>query len=124
MKPTGEFHLGNYYGAISPAVALSQNPNNEVLLMCVDWHGLTNRSQMLIPGHLTHKIISVYLALGFNLKENAIILQSDFKEIQENAWYLGCASSSGLLDRAHAYKDALVSGKESSCGLLFYPVLM
>lgn len=124
MKPTGEFHLGNYYGAIGPAVALSENPDNEVLLLCVDWHGLTDRSQMLVPGNLTHKIISVYLALGFNLKNNAIILQSDFKEIQENAWYLGCASSSGLLDRAHAYKDAMVNGKESSCGLLFYPVLM
>lgn len=124
MKPTGEFHLGNYYGAIGPAVALSQDPNNEVLLLCVDWHGLTNQSQMLVPGHLTHKIISVYLALGFNLARNAVILQSDFKEIHENAWYLGCASSSGLLERAHAYKDALANGKESSCGLLFYPLLM
>lgn len=124
IKPTGEIHLGNYYGAIQPAVKLSQDPNNEVLMLCVDWHGLTNRSQMLVPGFLTHKTISVYLALGFNLKDNAILLQSDFKEIQENAWYLGCASSSGLLERAHAYKDALANGKESSCGLLYYPLLM
>lgn len=124
IKPTGEIHLGNYYGAIQPAVKLSQDSNNSVLLLCVDWHGLTNRSQMLTPGFLTHKTIAVYLALGFNLKDNAILLQSDFKEIQENAWYLGCASSSGLLERAHAYKDAIANGKESSCGLLYYPLLM
>lgn len=124
IKPTGEIHLGNYYGAIAPAIEASHNPEYEVLLVCVDWHGLTNRVEMLMPGHLTHKLISVYLALGFNLKNNSVILQSDFKEIQENAWYLGCSSSSGLLERAHAYKDALANGKESSCGLLNYPLLM
>jgi len=124
MKPTGEFHLGNYYGAVAPAVELSQNPQKEVIMLCVDWHGLTDRSKILVPGRLTHKIISVYLALGFSTKNNSIILQSDFKEIQENSWYLGCSVSSGLLERAHAYKDALANGKESSCGLLYYPVLM
>ena len=112
MKPTGEFHLGNYYGAIAPAVELSKNPDYEFILLCVDWHGHTDRSQILIPGQLTHKIISIYLALGFSLENNSVVLQSDFPEIQENAWYLGCASSSGLLERAHAYKDAMANGKE------------
>ncbi len=124
MKPTGEFHLGNYYGAIAPAVELSKNSDYEVLLLCVDWHGLTNRSKILVPGQLTHKIISVYLALGFSLKNNSILLQSDFKEIQENSWYLSCTASAGLLERAHAYKDALANGKEATAGLLYYPLLM
>ncbi|MES2613940.1 MAG: tryptophan--tRNA ligase [Bdellovibrionota bacterium] len=124
MKPTGQVHLGNYLGAIRPAVEMSHNENNEVILLCPDWHGLTNKMDMLLPGSLTNSIIAVYLALGFNLKNNAIILQSDFPQIQENAWYLACACSAGLLERSHAYKDALASGKEATSGLLFYPVLM
>ena len=124
MKPTGEAHLGNYLGAIKPCINMSQNPDLEVILSCVDWHGLTNRSQLCLPGELTHKIVSLYLALGFNLKNNAIILQSDFPQIQENAWYLACSSAAGLLERSHAYKDALANGKDATGGLLFYPVLM
>ncbi len=124
MKPTGQVHLGNYLGAISPAVNMSHNPNNEVILLCPDWHGLTNKSEILMPGELTHSIIAVYLALGFNLKNNSIILQSDFPQIQENAWYLSCTCAAGLLERSHAYKDAIASGKEATAGLLFYPVLM
>lgn len=124
MKPTGSVHLGNYYGAILPAVEMSQKETNEVILMCADWHGLTNRASVTLPGALTHEIICVYLALGFQMRQNSIILQSDFPQIQENAWYLACATGSGLLERAHAYKDALANGKEATAGLLFYTVLM
>lgn len=124
MQPTGEPHLGNYFGGIRPAVDMSQDPKNEVLLLCVDWHGLTNRSKALLPGQLTHQVVATYLALGFNVKENAILLQSDFSEIQQNAWYLSCATGVGLLERAHAYKDAIANGKEPTAGLLYYTVLM
>jgi tryptophanyl-tRNA synthetase len=78
----------------------------------------------MAPGNLTSSIIAVYLALGFQLKDNAILLQSDFPQIQENAWYLSCSCAAGLLERSHAYKDAIASGKEATGGLLFYPVLM
>lgn len=124
IKPTGTLHLGNYFGAILPAVNMSQQSNCEVILMCADWHGLTSRNAAQLPGTLTHETICVYLALGFNTEQNSIILQSDFPQIQENAWYLACATGSGLLERSHAYKDALANGKEATAGLLFYPVLM
>lgn len=124
IKPTGQLHLGNYFGAIQPMVALSKDTNNEVILLCPDWHGLTNKSTIFTPGELTLSVIATYLALGFNLKNNAILLQSDFPQIQENAWYLSCTCAAGLLERSHAYKDALANGKEATAGLLFYPVLM
>lgn len=124
IKPTGQLHLGNYFGAIRPMVEMSQDPNNEVILLCPDWHGLTNKATIFHPGELTYINIATCLALGFNLKNNAIILQSDFPQIQENAWYLACTSAAGLLERSHAYKDALANGKEATAGLLFYPVLM
>ncbi len=124
IKPTGEIHLGNFSGAIKPTIELSQNPENEVIFLCPDWHGLTNKGQIFQPGQLSHHVICTYLALGFELENNAIILQSDFSQIQENAWYLACTCSAGLLERSHAYKDALASGKEATAGLLFYPTLM
>lgn len=124
VKPTGEVHIGNYFGAIRPCVEMSNSKENEVILMCVDWHGLTNKAEVFLPGQLSHHLISMYLALGFNIKENSIILQSDFKQIQENSWYLSCATSAGMLERSHAYKDALANGKSPTAGLLFYPSLM
>ena len=124
VKPTGSLHLGNYFGAIRPAVALSQDPAYEVVFMCVDLHGLTNRAQIKESGDQTYAMLAAYLALGFHLEGNAIILQSDFPEILEVAWMLACVTNLGLLERAHAYKDAVQSGKDPTCGLFYYPVLM
>jgi tryptophanyl-tRNA synthetase len=124
VKPTGEVHLGNYFGSVKPCIELSKDPKNEVILMCVDWHGLTNKKEIAKPGQLTHPLISIYLALGFEISKNAIILQSDFRQIQENAWYLSCATSVGQLERSHAYKDAIANGKQPTAGLFFYPSLM
>ncbi|MCA2961255.1 MAG: tryptophan--tRNA ligase [Silvanigrellales bacterium] len=124
VKPTGDIHIGNYYGGIKPCVDLSQQDDFEVILMCADWHGLTNRAKILEAGEKTPGILAAYLALGFNLKGNALILQSAFPQILENSWYLSCVTSVGLLERAHAYKDALQNGKEPTGGLFYYPVLM
>jgi tryptophanyl-tRNA synthetase len=124
VKPTGNLHLGNYFGAIKPAIELSHAPGNEVIFMCVDWHGLTNRAHMKESGTYTYSLLATYLALGFRLEGNAIILQSDFPQILEVAWMLACVTNLGLLERAHAYKDAIQSGKDPTCGLFYYPVLM
>ena len=124
VKPTGSLHLGNYFGAIRPAIGLSRQPDNEVIFMCVDLHGLTNRAQIKEAGTHTYPLLAAYLALGFELSGNAIILQSDFPEILEIAWMLSCVTNLGLLERAHAYKEAVQSGKDPTCGLFYYPVLM
>lgn len=124
VKPTGDIHIGNYFGGIKPCVDLSHQEGFEVVLMCADWHGLTNRAKILEAGQKTPSILAAYLALGFNLKGNALILQSAFPQILENSWYLSCVTAVGLLERAHAYKDALQNGKEPTGGLFYYPVLM
>lgn len=92
--------------------------------MCADWHGLTDRAKMSEPGKYTASVLATFLALGYQLKDNVLFLQSDFREIQEVAWYLSCVSAVGLLERAHAYKDALASGKKPTGGLFYYPILM
>ncbi|NBO39279.1 tryptophan--tRNA ligase [bacterium] len=123
-KPTADLHVGNYFGAIKPAVEASLDPAKEMILMCADWHGLTDRAKILEPGKHTAGLLASYLAMGFSLEKNMIILQSEIPEIPEIAWYLSCVSAIGLLERAHAYKDALQSGKEPTAGLFNYPILM
>lgn len=124
IKPTADLHIGNYAGAIKPCIEFSHSPDHEVILLCVDWHGLTDRNRILEPGKNSIPMLAAFLAYGFNTEQNSLILQSDFPEIQEIAWYLSCATTVGLLERAHAYKDAIANGKKPTAGLFYYPVLM
>jgi tryptophanyl-tRNA synthetase len=124
LKPTGDLHLGNYIGAIKPCIDFSNDPDHEAILMCADWHGLTDKTKIFEPGETSLPILAAFVALGYQLDGNSLILQSDFPQIQENAWYLSCAVAVGMLERAHAYKDALEAGKKPTGGLLYYPVLM
>lgn len=124
VKPTADLHVGNYFGAIKPCIEYSRNKEYEVLLMCVDWHGLTDKAHLLEPGKNTLPILASFLAFGYEPEHNSLILQSDFPQIQETAWYLSCATAVGMLERAHAYKDALQNGKKPTAGLFYYPVLM
>lgn len=124
IKPTGDLHLGNYFGAIKPAVDFSRESKYEVLLMCADWHGLTDKAKIFEPGSTTMQVVSTFLTLGFATENNTLFLQSDFPQIQEIGWYLSCATAVGLLERAHAYKDAIANGKKPTGGLFYYPVLM
>ena len=124
VKPTADLHVGNYSGAIKPCIEFSKSANHEVILMCVDWHGLTDRAKILEPGKNSLPMLAAFVAYGYQTGQNSLILQSDFPEIQEIAWYLSCATAVGLLERAHAYKDALANGKKPTAGLFYYPVLM
>lgn len=124
IKPTADLHLGNYFGAIKPCVDLSNREEYEVILMCADWHGLTDKAKILEPGNSSLAVVATLLTLGFDVTKHVLILQSDFFQIQEMAWYLSCATTVGLLERAHAYKDAVQSGKKPTAGLFYYPVLM
>ncbi len=124
IKPTGDLHLGNYAGALKPCIELSQDKTSEVFLMCAVWHGLTDRAKIMEPSTSTLPIVAAILALGFQHQENVLFLQSDFPQIVELSWYLSCVSVVGLLERAHAYKDAVANGKEATAGLFNYPILM
>lgn len=135
IQPTGQIHLGNYFGAIKHHIDLSKDPNNTVIIIIADYHALTSSKNANDLYKNVIDIYKTYVALGFNfgtehhLKHvfpdgNYIIRQSSMPELIELAWILACCTGKGTLDRAHSFKDKIANNIDPSCGLYFYPILM
>ena len=123
IQPSGEQHLGNLLGAIAPGIALQQS--HETFYFIASYHALTTSKD---PQILRERILDAamtWLAFGLNPKKTVIWAQHDTPEVTEMTWLLSCICSKGLLDKAHAFKDAVAKGKKQiSAGLYTYPVLM
>jgi tryptophanyl-tRNA synthetase len=132
IKPTGTPHIGNYVGAIRPAIAASRQPGVESYYFLADWHALVGTHDPLRVQRSTLEIAATWLALGLDPDKVLFYRQSDIPEIPELTWLLTCVTGKGLLNRAHAYKaavDANVAAGEDAdagvtAGLYMYPVLM
>ncbi|MDD3067208.1 MAG: tryptophan--tRNA ligase [Candidatus Gracilibacteria bacterium] len=123
IQPSGNLHLGNYFGAIAQFLE-KQNAGDELFIFIADWHALTTVKN---PADLRRSVLEVaaaYLALGLNPEKVTLYKQSDIKEIPEFTWILNCIAPMGLLERAHSFKDKKAKGFEASVGLFDYPVLM
>ena len=130
VKPTGLPHIGNYFGAIRPALDLAKS--TESFLFIADYHALTTFSSAQELNQNTLHIAAAWLALGLDPANTVFYKQSDISEIFELNWILSCFASKGLLNRAHAYK-ALVDNNKSlkkdtdhniNSGIFNYPILM
>jgi tryptophanyl-tRNA synthetase len=130
IKPTGAPHVGNYLGAIKPALELTKE--YKAFYFIADYHGLTTiRDKKEMRQH-TYEVAATWLALGLNPEEVTFYRQSDIPEVFELTWVLSCFAGKGWLNRAHAYKanvDANVeAGRDAddgiNMGLYNYPVLM
>lgn len=123
MQPSGNPHLGNYLGAMRQHVAMQNE--HECFYFIANYHALTtvhNADQMRKS---TIELATDYLALGLDPKKTAFFLQSDIPELTELSWVFSCLIGLGILERAHAWKDALAKKKKDpSVGLFTYPVLM
>lgn len=133
IKPTGIPHLGNYVGAIRPAIKSIQNSEDEAFLFLADYHGIIGCYDPEIIHESTKAIAATWLACGLDPERVTFYRQSDVLEIPELAWILNCSCSKGLMNRAHAYKAAVDSNMEKTdvdadqgvtMGLFGYPVLM
>ncbi|HVB39350.1 MAG TPA: tryptophan--tRNA ligase [Terriglobales bacterium] len=125
IKPSGVPHLGNYLGMIRPALALTAS--YQCLYFIADYHALTTLHDGAALRANTAALAATWLALGLdvNAPEGALLYrQSDVPEVMELAWILSCFTSKGLLDRAHAYKDALAQNRDITAAVYTYPVLM
>lgn len=122
IKPTGAPHLGNYLGMIKPALKLQEN--YETFYFIADYHALTTvQNPQELKAHC-YELVATFYALGMDVENHAFFKQSDVPEVTELTWILSCITSKGLLERAHAFKDAIAKNQEVNHGLFSYPVLM
>ncbi|MCK9468999.1 MAG: tryptophan--tRNA ligase [Porticoccaceae bacterium] len=132
ITTTGTPHLGNYVGAIRPAIAGSQNPGHSAFYFLADLHALIKCQDPDMVRQSSREIAATWLALGLNTDNVVFYRQSDVPEIPQLTWLLTCVAAKGLLNRAHAYKDAVQKnigdGEDPdygvTMGLFSYPVLM
>ena len=123
IQPSGQIHLGNYFGAIQNILEM-QAKGHEVFLFLAEYHALTTVRD---PEALRSGILNAaldFLACGVDPEKTVFWRQGDVPEVQELAWLLSVVTPMGLLERCHSYKDKLAHGKEATHGLFAYPVLM
>ncbi len=133
ITTSGIPHLGNLVGAILPAIEASNNEKNSSFLFLADYHSLIKNTDSDLTHSSSYEIAACWLACGLDPKKVIFYRQSDIPHIFELAWILGCLTSKGLLNRAHAYKAAISDNQEKGAkdidkgitmGLFNYPILM
>ena len=131
ITTTGTPHIGNYLGAIKPALDLVE-PDNDSYFFLADYHALIKQNN---PNEIEKSVKNValaWLSSGLDPKKSNFYRQSDIPEVHELTWILNCSASKGLLNRAHAYKSMAAENTEAgndedkavNMGLFSYPVLM
>jgi len=132
ITTTGTPHLGNYAGAIRPAIAASRDPGVESFFFLADYHALIKADDPQRVARSRLEIAATWLACGLDPQRVTFYRQSDIVEIPQLTWLLTCVAGKGLLNRAHAYKAAVdrnvAAGEDPdagvTAGLYMYPVLM
>ena len=130
IKPTGTPHIGNYLGAIKPALELAENYDARYFI--ADYHALNTIKDPKLLRELTYEIAATWLAFGLDTKKVLFYKQSDIPDIFELTTFISAFTSKGLMNRAHAYKAVVATNRENNkeddnnvnIGLFTYPVLM
>jgi tryptophanyl-tRNA synthetase len=131
IKPTGEkadpaaggsVHLGNYLGALRPALSLVEHYDS--LYFIADYHALTTQRDPDALRANVHDLAATWLACGLDPERTLLYRQSDVIEVFELTWIFACTVATGQLERGHAYKDALTKGGSPNAGIFNYPLLM
>ncbi|MEH0002259.1 MAG: tryptophan--tRNA ligase [Holosporaceae bacterium] len=133
IKPTGALHLGNYVGAIRPALSLLSDTTNEAFLFVADGHALTSVTEGAALKQMTYEVAAAWMAAGLDVDRVVFYRQSQIPEVFMLFWILSCLAPKGLMNRAHAYKAIVQPRLEKNeddidrdvfMGLYNYPILM
>lgn len=132
IKATGMPHLGNYIGAIKPAIDMANTGEYNSYYFIADYHSLIGIHDPKLLRSYIYEVAAAWLAMGLDPKKVTLYKQSDIPEILELHWITSCFTVKGLMNRAHAYKAAIQSNTEQerdedhgvNIGLFTYPVLM
>jgi tryptophanyl-tRNA synthetase len=124
IKPTGEIHIGNYFGAIKQLVELLNSGESEGFVFIADYHALNFIQDAKEMRRLTHELAATYIACGLDPEKIALFKQSAVGAHTELAWIFDTFTTMPYLMRAHAFKDAEAKNKEITVGSSNYPMLM
>lgn len=122
LQPSGQLHIGNYFGAILPAVRLQEK--GEAFYFIANYHAMTTMESPQALHDNTHRLAVDFLACGLDPKKAVFFAQSAVPEVNELAWILSTVCPMGLLERCHSYKEKMARGIAASHALFAYPVLM
>src|SRR5882762_10511923 len=122
ITPSGTLHIGNYFGAMRPAIELQAG--GDAYYFIADYHSMTAITDAKERLAFTRGIALDWLACGLDPAKAVFWRQSDIPEVCELTWLIGSLTPMGLLERAHSYKDKLAKGLAPNFGLFAYPVLM
>ncbi len=122
LQPSGQLHIGNYFGAILPAVQLQYK--GEAFYFIANYHAMTTMSSPQALRENTRSLAVDFLACGLDPQRAVFFEQSAVPEVNELAWILSSVCPMGLLERCHSYKEKMARGIASTHALFAYPVLM
>jgi tryptophanyl-tRNA synthetase len=132
ITPSGTPHLGNYAGAIRPAIQAGAQSGVDPFFFLADYHALVKTDDPSRVARSRLEIAATWLAAGLDPERVTFYRQSDIPEIPELCWLLTCVTPKGLMNRAHAYKASVDQNTAKgvdpddgiSMGLFSYPILM
>ena len=124
IQSTGTPHLGNILGAIMPAIAMANDPNNDSFLFIANLHTLTQIKDAEKLRHNTYSTAATWLAFGLDIEKTVFYRQSDVPQVTELSWYLSCFFPYQRLTLAHSFKDKADRLEDVNAGLFTYPMLM
>jgi tryptophanyl-tRNA synthetase len=133
ITTTGTPHLGNYVGAILPAIEASRRDDVRSFYFLADYHAIIKCQDPERIRQSTREVAATWLAAGLDTDKVFFYRQSDIPEVMELTWMLTCMTAKGLMNRAHAYKAAVADNEANqetdpdkgvSMGLFSYPILM
>lgn len=122
LQPSGQLHIGNYFGAIKPAVELQQK--GEGFYFIANYHAMTTMESAQKLRENTINLAIDFLACGLDPQKAVLFSQSAVPEVNELAWILSTVCPMGLLERCHSYKDKIAKGFSPNHALFAYPALM
>jgi len=122
LQPSGKLHVGNYFGAIEPAVRLQEL--GEAFYFIADYHAMTSSQDPAAMRDNVRELAVDFLACGLDPQRAVFFRQSAVPEVNELAWILSTVCPMGLLAKCTSYKDKIAQGIAPNHGLFAYPVLM
>ncbi len=122
LQPSGQLHIGNYFGAIKSAVELQEK--GEGFYFIANYHAMTTMESARALHDNTLNLAIDFIACGLDPQKSVLFSQSAVPEVNELAWILSTVCPMGLLERCHSYKDKIAKGFSPNHALFAYPALM